>query len=362
MSATATKTQNQHSAVEDALRRRFAERSSAAEEYGEQFALLWRLAADHVLGGKLIRPRLLLDVHGALSPAESPRQNDVAIEIAANVELLHYAFLLHDDVIDGDLTRRHRPNLIGTLAGFHTETASAEDVVLHWARSGAILMGDLLLSSAILGFARAKVAESTRRRLLDLLEHAIVETVAGEHTDVGLSDGVITPDLTTILSMTAYKTATYSFALPLRAAAILAETDPSVEMSMVTIGRHLGLAYQLQDDHLSMFGDQADHGKDPYADLRAGKETAIIAFARETGAWSRIEHGFGHPQLPPGDAARIREHLIECGAEAFTRGLIEDQLAAAHSVLENAAGRAEIPGPAREAIRRVAASIKDRRR
>ncbi|MFY9713326.1 MAG: polyprenyl synthetase family protein [Microbacterium sp.] len=362
MSASATTERDLHTTIEDALQRRFAERSSAAEVYGDHFSALWRLAADHVLGGKLIRPRLLLDVHRALSSADSSRENTVAVEIAADVELLHYAFLLHDDVIDGDVTRRHRPNLIGTLARLHAETTSAHDVSLHWARSGAILMGDLLLSSALLGFARATVADETRRRLLDLLEHSIVETVAGEHTDVGLSDGMITPDLATILAMTAYKTATYSFALPLRAAAILADATPAVEASMITIGRHLGLAYQLQDDHLSVFGDHVDHGKDPYTDLRAGKETVIIAYARETRAWTSIEEGFGRQDLSQEDAARIRDQLSGCGAESFSRGLIEDQLESAHSALDGGSGHAEVPHAARTAILNIAESLRGRRR
>jgi geranylgeranyl diphosphate synthase, type II len=102
--------------VEEALRRRFAERSAAAETYGEPFAALWRAAAAHAMGGKMIRPRLLLDAHRALSASDSVIDQTAAIEVAAEVELLHYAFLLHDDVIDGDLVRRRRPNLIGTLA------------------------------------------------------------------------------------------------------------------------------------------------------------------------------------------------------------------------------------------------------
>lgn len=349
-------------AIEDTLRRRFSERSVAAAEYGDEFATLWRLAADHVLGGKLIRPRLLLDVHRALTPGSSVQGADVAIELAADIELLHFAFLLHDDVIDGDLIRRHRPNLIGSLAGIEGDHAAATDADLHWARSGAILMGDLLLSSAILGFSRAAVSAGTRVRLLDLLEHVVLETVAGEHTDVGLSDGVIRPDLQRILAMTAYKTATYSFALPLRAAAILADAAPAVESSMVEIGRHLGLAYQLQDDHLSVFGDHAVHGKDAHADLRSGKETAIIAYARMTSEWSSIEPRFGQGDLLPDDAARIRQLLIRCGAESFIRSLVDDQLTAVHEALENGDGTSGIPEAARLAIVAVARSIEGRRR
>lgn len=348
--------------IEDALRHRFAERSGAAAEYGEEFTELWRLAADHVLGGKLIRPRLLLEVHRALDPECSADDAATAVELAANVELLHFAFLLHDDVIDGDLVRRHRPNLIGSLAGVRNGDAQTTERGLHWARASALLMGDLLLSTATLGFARADVSARIRERLLDLLEHVVLETVAGEHTDVGLSDGMIRPDLQTILAMTAYKTATYSFALPLRTAAILAEATPSVETSMVTVGRHLGLAYQLQDDHLSVFGDHAVHGKDAYADLRSGKETAIIAYARMTSEWSSIAPGFGRADLHLDDAARLKQLLIGCGAESFVRSLVDDQLTAAHAALEGVDGSPAIPEAARRAIIALAEGIEGRRR
>lgn len=173
--------------VEEALRQRFAERSSAAENYGEPFAALWRAAAAHAMGGKMIRPRLLLDAHRALSASGSEVDQTAAIEIAAEVELLHYAFLLHDDVIDGDLVRRRQPNLIGTLAA--STGRAREDSELHWARSSAILMGDLLLATSVLGFARARVSTAARLRLLDLIEHTIVETVAGSTSTSGWATG-----------------------------------------------------------------------------------------------------------------------------------------------------------------------------
>ncbi|MFJ2370970.1 polyprenyl synthetase family protein [Microbacterium sp. NPDC087665] len=322
--------------IEEALRRRFAERSTAAEAYGESFAALWRSAAQHALGGKLIRPRLLLEVHHALAASYGADvDSSAAIDIAAEVELLHYAFLLHDDVIDGDLIRRRRPNLIGALAS--KDDGQPDEAELHWARSSAILMGDLLLSTSILGFARARVSTSTRLRLLDLIEHTIVETVAGEHIDVGLSDGVIAPDLRTILAMSAYKTATYSFALPLRAAAVLAGASAEVEDDMAAIGQHLGLAFQLQDDLLCVFGDPQSHGKDAFSDLREGKETAIIAYARMTTEWMHIEPLFGSPELSDEHGASIRELLRACGAEHFVRSLVADELGAASAVLTAAA-------------------------
>ncbi|NKF31978.1 hypothetical protein HER21_36725, partial [Pseudomonas sp. BGM005] len=81
--------------VEEMLRRRFTVHSDTAQAYGSEFASLWRAAADHALGGKLVRPRLLLDIHRALSPESDVDQTTAAIDVATHIELLHYAFLLH---------------------------------------------------------------------------------------------------------------------------------------------------------------------------------------------------------------------------------------------------------------------------
>ncbi|WP_426621492.1 polyprenyl synthetase family protein [Microbacterium sp. As-52] len=346
--------------IEQALRHRFSERSAAAERYGNEFVGLWRAAEEHALGGKLIRPRLLLDLTHALAPAPlTADETRTAIDVAAHVELLHFAFLLHDDVIDGDLMRRRRPNLIGALVAEHA--ARPTEAALHWARSSAILLGDLLLSSAVLGFARADVMPEARDRLLGLLEQTIFETVAGEHADVALSDGIIAPDLRTILSTSAYKTSTYSFVLPLRAAAVLAASSAATEEYLAMIGLHLGLAYQLQDDLLSVFGDPEEHGKDPFSDLREGKETAIIAYARMTSQWDDIELHFGRPDLSPTDGAAARDRLRECGSETFVRGLVQEHLDATDAALLEAEADG-LPPAAGQVLRTLASRVGSRSR
>lgn len=360
MSATRTE-ESLGTRIEDALRQRFSERRTAAEGYGSEFVALWHAAEEHALGGKLIRPRLLLDLTHALAPAPlTVDETHCAIDVAAHVELLHFAFLLHDDVIDGDLMRRRRPNLIGALVA--ARPAEPTEPALHWARSSAILLGDLLLSSAVLGFARAEVAAEARERLLGLLEQTIFETVAGEHADVALSDGIIAPDLRTILSTSAYKTSTYSFVLPLRAAAVLAGASAAAEEHLTAIGWNLGLAYQLQDDLLSVFGDPEEHGKDPFSDLREGKETAIIAYARMTSQWEGIELHFGRPDLSPTDGADARDRLRACGSEAFVRGLVQEHLDAADSALLEAESAGLLPASAVETVRALASRVGSRRR
>ncbi len=345
--------------VTEELEELFARLRRTAETYGPEFLQLWHLTARHAQGGKLVRPLLLLETFDALSvPEEVPHRGE-ALRIAAAIEVLHYAFLLHDDVIDGDLLRRGHPNLIGELAASSLDGVHP-GVATHWAQSGAILAGDLLLSTAHQFFARASIPAHLKERLLDLLEHTIFETTAGEFVDVGLSDGVITSDLSTVLQMTARKTACYSFELPLRAAVILAGGSPELEGRLSAAGTHLGLAYQLQDDLLSTFGDANIHGKDPYSDLREGKQTAIISFARMSNSWLHIEQDFGDPHLSPERAEHLRDTLRDCGAESFVLGLIQEQLSAFYELLAASSETGSMPTSVRQVLLDLVARIEGR--
>lgn len=346
------------SEVERELRALLSRAASPAGAYGVELARLWTLAARQVQDGKLLRPLLLLQTYDALrEPGRNGTDRAEVVRIAAAVEALHYAFLLHDDVIDGDVIRRGRLNLIGELArGVRDEArpGGAE----HWAHAGGILAGDLMLTAAHHAFARADIPAEPRSRLLDLLQHTIFETTAGELCDVGLSDGVLEPDLDAVLSMTRRKTAGYSFELPLRAAVILAGGTADLEHRMSAAGAHLGLAYQLQDDVLSTFGDPAVHGKDPFSDLREGKETAIIGFARMTAAWPRIAPDLGDPALSVAQSVRLRDRLRECGAEEFVLGLIREHLRAFGEAIETTDD--ELPQEARHVLRDLARRIEGR--
>lgn len=327
--------------VASTLTRQLEERAPSDDQHGVDFADLWRLASSHITRGKLIRPLLLLETHRGFRPHRDAGEDALSLEVAALVEQLHFSFLLHDDLIDGDLQRRGAPNVIGVLAGGPASLTAAPR--RHWAESSALLLGDLLLASAVLGFARADAPADVRARLLDLLDRAITVTVAGEHRDVGLADGIVSPDLKTILTMTADKTAAYSFELPLLCGAVLGGAEEDAEEVLSRIGRALGLAYQLQDDLLSVFGDAVRHGKDHCSDLREGKQTPLIAYARMTSAWPSIAPRFGHADLTADEAAAMRGLLQECGAERFVRQLIDEQREEAARLATGAADAGVLP-------------------
>lgn len=319
------------------LRRLLDERTTRAERYGESVRALWEVAATCALGGKLVRPRLMLAAFDALDAraTHADARYATAHQLAAAIELLHYAFLLHDDVIDADVQRRGRPNLVGTLADQRSDATPAQ--MMHWARSSGILVGDMLLSDVHSIFARIDVPAPVRTRLLDVLDHAIMESVAGEYLDVAFSDRILSPDLEAVRAMTGWKTAAYTFELPLRCAAILADASPEMESTIGAVGRHLGSAFQLHDDLHSTFGASDTHGKDEYSDLREGKITAIIAYARTTPQWPQIAPLFGNPALTRADAERMRAQLSAVGADRFVRDLLNSEVDAARHALAAAA-------------------------
>lgn len=319
------------------LARLLATRHHRVEHHGAQFAELWHLAMECLTGGKLLRPRLLVGAFDALTEGypDAAKRRDVALEVAAALEILHFAFLIHDDLIDDDLVRRGEPNLIGRLLHRSDEDdrSGTADSQLHWARSSALLIGDLMLTIAHQVIARARLSEVQRLRLLDLLDITITETVAGEFADVGLADSRLTPDLSTVLEMTRMKTASYTFEFPLRAAAIIAGADPLIEQRLGEVGGRLGIAFQLQDDLLSAFGDSALHGKDQFSDFREGKETALIAYARMTPVWDELNALHGAPAFVHASGARIQHLLEECGARSYIESLIREHFALAKAKL-----------------------------
>lgn len=300
-----------------------------SSSYGQELAELWQRGLSHVQGGKLIRPVLFLDMYAALTP-QGARTSLLCSEkellrAAAGIELLHYSFLLHDDLIDGDIFRRNRPNIIGELQqqGVQPEAGGAG---LSWGQVSALLIGNLLLSKVHQIFASLEVSQCIRDELLRLLDGTIVETVAGELTDVGLSLGTIERELATVMRMTAQKTAAYSFELPFRAAAVLAGAAQEQNQLLSALGEKLGLAYQLQDDLLSAFGSAELHGKDPFSDLREHKYTALIAYAQSTPEWNDHISAIFRQPVTQASATQLQQALIECGAQRFVQRTIDDQL------------------------------------
>jgi geranylgeranyl diphosphate synthase type II len=297
-------------AVDAALDGFLAERISRASTVGPSCRRLWERIGLACSGGKRIRPRLLLLAHNTLGGDA----HDDAVTASVAFELLHTAFLLHDDVLDGDLVRRGRPNLQGSFVGDAIDRGLASEAATAWGDAAGVLAGDLLISAAHSVIAR--ITADARTALHELIDGCLFSTAAGELADVGLALGAVDVTIPEITRMMHDKTAVYSFAAPLRAGALLAGAGAQAETELAEIGTMLGFVYQLRDDLLGVFGSPAALGKPVDGDLREGKQTLLIAYAEGSEAWNDVRHLFGRRSLDADTAERLRGALVECGARA----------------------------------------------
>ncbi|MEN0130171.1 MAG: polyprenyl synthetase family protein [Brevundimonas sp.] len=306
----------------------FARAQAHAAPLGAEYVALWTAMQGASTGGRRLRPALAAEsyrVHGG-------RDEDVATQLGDALELLHTAFVIHDDVIDHDLRRRGRPNVAGEFGRRAREEGARPSVAASYGQAAGILAGDLALVGAVVELASIPASPATRDRLLDLVHTTIRVTAAGELADVHHGLGTGAPALDEALSVAARKTAAYSFCLPMQAGALLAGATAERVAALDDLGMRLGVAFQLCDDLLGVFGDEAQTGKSALSDLREGKRTALVAYAATTPAWGSIEKHLGDPLLTSADAATVRMRLEACGARAFVEDLAQSHLDAARSL------------------------------
>jgi geranylgeranyl diphosphate synthase type II len=298
--------------VEEMLQLVLDEGAATSSSLGWGYQRLWSTLTAATDGGKRFRPALF--VVGYLAWGGDDDRSAAAV--GAAIELLHTAFVVHDDVIDGDLTRRGRPNVSGSSAAQAGTAGVPAARAREYGAAAGILAGDLALAAALRTVATCPAPRPTVRRLLDLFDAVLHATAAGELADVWGSLGAEQPTLDEALLMAERKTGEYSFALPLQAAAVLAGASGRVVEAAGEVGRALGVAYQLVDDLQGAFGDPRVTGKSSLSDLRSGKQTPLVAHARTTDAWPAIAPYVGLATITEPEADVARGLLTASGSRA----------------------------------------------
>lgn len=303
--------------VDVVLERFFSLAKNRASAFGTQYVALWESLEANTIGGKRFRPRMVMSAYQALGGKDL----EAAAYVGAAFELLHTALIVHDDVIDRDFTRRGAPNIAGSYRDRAIASGKSDSVADHQGISAAVIAGDLALFNSYRLIDRSGVEDVVRYQLLDIMDEALFASAAGELIDVDYSVAVDMPRVDDILLMERLKTAVYSFECPLQAGAVLAGASEEVVTTLADFGRDIGIAYQLVDDVLGVFGTEAETGKTTIGDLREGKRTVMIAYATSTADWAAIEPLIGKPDLTDEEAQAVRDILISCGAKAFADGL-----------------------------------------
>jgi geranylgeranyl diphosphate synthase type II len=148
------------------------------------------------------------------------------------------------------------------------------------------------------------------------------------------------------------KTASYSFIAPLVGGAVLAKASDADVRSLRDFGRHVGVAFQLRDDVLGVFGVEELTGKSTLGDLREGKQTLLVGYASTTEEWQRVAPLFGRPDLTEADAADLRAALEASGARRLVESVIADRAARAGQVLAESALPAQLRADLTDVVRR----------
>jgi geranylgeranyl diphosphate synthase, type I len=264
-------------AVTDQLRRYLRDRRADAAHIGGDYDALIAGLEDFVLGGgKRLRPAFAYWGWRAVSDKDADEQ---ALLLFSALELLHASALVHDDVIDNSATRRGRPTAHVRFAALHHDRrwrGSADQFGI----SAAILLGDLALAWADDLVADVDLPHDARDRVRRVWADIRTEVLGGQYLDI-VAEASAAESIASAMAVNTYKTASYTVARPLQLGAAAAADRPDVQALFHEFGNDLGVAFQLRDDVLGVFGDPAVTGKPSGDDLRSGKRTVLLATALE---------------------------------------------------------------------------------
>ena len=322
-----------------------AQRRSVADA-GPEAARFVAAGAAAVTGGKRLRGRFCLSgwraVEEATGPAGAPPAPVIAA--AAALEVFHAAALVHDDLIDNSDTRRGRPSAHRALEAGHRDAGWLGDADA-FGRSGAILLGDLLVAWSDDLLEEGLAETSAERAAAARSQYALMrrEVTLGQFLDVAEESAFASePDdrhAERALRVASFKSARYSVQQPLAIGAALAGADAAQAAALAAFGHPLGMAFQLRDDVLGVFGDEAATGKPSGDDLREGKRTVLIAYAREAlapAARRIVDELVGDPDLDADQVASLQRTIIDTGALDRVERLIADYAHEADRALSGA--------------------------
>jgi octaprenyl-diphosphate synthase len=283
--------------------------------------------ADYIVsaGGKRLRPVLLLLLARGLGYAGPGHHH----RLAAVVEFIHTATLLHDDVVDESSLRRGR------------STANAS-----FGNPAAVLVGDFLYSRAF-----QMMVQVGDMRVMDVLADATNVIAEGEVLQLMNCNDPDT-DESRYLQVIRYKTAKL-FEASARLAAILCRAAPEIEEAAAAYGRHLGTAFQLVDDILDYDGESEIIGKNPGDDLREGKPTLPLIRVLAVGTDS--ERALVRAAIENADGERFNEILSavrRTGALDYARRKAIDEAELARAAIVSIRG--VLPGPHADALSQLA--------
>ncbi|WP_086668128.1 polyprenyl synthetase family protein [Lentzea kentuckyensis] len=280
-------------------------------------------------------------------------QEEAVVRALVALELLQCCALVHDDVMDRSKTRRGRPSVHESFAARHRHERWAASA-RQYGDSAAILVGDLALAWADDALVTAGLPADALSRAWQPWQAMRTEMITGQHLDL-LAVARREESLEHAVRVAALKTAAYTVERPLHLGAALAGADDDVVRCLRRYGHDIGVAFQLRDDLIGVFGDAAVTGKPVGEDLREGKRTPLMAIALSRAQGRPVALRLLRRCLEGGAVGErtvddVRALLVELGAVAAVEKHISALADSGLAALE----RAVIDDEARHELMRLA--------
>jgi geranylgeranyl diphosphate synthase type I len=340
------------------LERLLAAQAGELARAGRASAEAVRRLAAFAARGKMVRGGLLVfgwRMHGG---EKGPIARSIVLRAAAALELLHSALLVHDDIMDGDRLRRGEPTV---HARYEEEARRAR--AADPGRVGTALgvsAGDLAIFAALEEICSLEVDPALGIALARRVGRELSLVGAGQLEDVALGADRRWPSRAEVLAVYTYKTARYTFSLPLACGALLAGARPAEVARLDRLGELLGTVFQVLDDDLGMFASETETGKPVGADIREGKKTLLARelLRRAGGAERRrLAPLFGKRNLTRRDIEAVREAAERLGA----RQAVLDAAARMSKAAERLVAGLRVDPEDRRVLREICAASLGRR-
>ena len=225
-------------------------------------------------GGKRLRPAFAYWGWRAVTGRDA---DDRELLLFSALELLHACALVHDDVIDASATRRGSLTAHRKFAELHRVRGWRGNAD-QFGESAAILLGDLALVWADDIVGETDLPADAHRRVRRVWSDIRTEVLGGQYLDI-VAEASGAESIASALTVNTYKTASYTVVRPLQLGVAAAADRPDLQELFHRLGTDLGVAFQLRDDVLGVYGDPEVTGKPSGDDLRSGKRTVLVAEA-----------------------------------------------------------------------------------
>ncbi|MDO8498613.1 MAG: polyprenyl synthetase family protein [bacterium] len=252
------------------------------------------------------------------------KENADILKAAVAFEIFQTAILAHDDIIDQSPIRRGKPTIYQALGGN------------HYGVSQTICLGDIGFFLAFKLISESDIPAKKKNQAILCFANSTIQTALGEMLDVEiphLGEGTEEDALKIFL----LKTAFYTLVGPLQLGAILAGTDLVFLDHLRKFGEALGIAFQIQDDILGVFGDEKTLGKSVTSDIEEGKNTLLIIYALKHASPKQrtvLSKYYGKGQIGAAQLEQIKMIFISTGALEYSQSRAEELVNEAKEVIK----------------------------